>query len=159
MTSFRAYVASGCDWLRRTSCKPLLLLTAICLLVQEQFPFSHFPMYSSFTDKTFYVHLADGSGEAIATPVSTGLRSSQLKKVYEQELMKEKKRPGRSRHASPTLEEKRRAGERVLATLRSSQWVRRRRSKFPQVVQLYEVTIRLRQNRLEKESVLIAQSP
>ena len=135
----------------------MLALTVTCLLVREQFPFSDFSMYSSFTNKTFYVHLADGAGKPVAAPASTGLRTSQLKKIYQRELRKEAQRPGRPRQEM-TAEEKRAAGERVLASLRDSQWAQRESSNFPSVVRLYEVNILLREGRFEKQSLLIAEA-
>ncbi len=155
MTSFRTCVASGWNWLRRTPGKPLLLLTFLCLCIRDQFPFSNFPMYSSFTNKTFYVYLADGTGQPVATPASTGLRTSQLKKIYQSELHEEEQPPGRAQ-SRLTIEEKRAAGERVLATLKGSQWVRER-SKLPPVVRLYEVNISFREGRFEKQSLLVAE--
>ncbi len=142
-------------FLRGLPCKPLLLLVLACLLVREQFPFSNFPMYSSFTNKTFYVYLADGAGQPVAAAPSTGLRTSQLKKIYQRELRKEEQSPGRPQ-ARLTTDEKRTAGERVLATLKKSQWVRER-STLPSVTRLYEVNILFREGRFEKQSLLVAE--
>ncbi|CAN5198499.1 hypothetical protein BH23VER1_BH23VER1_35530 [soil metagenome] len=65
---------------------PLVLATALCLAVGEKYPFSDFPMYSRFSDATFYVYLADGAGEPIPVQSLTYVRTSRLKKVYENEL-------------------------------------------------------------------------
>ena len=40
-------------------------VTIVCLVVKENFPFTHYPMYSNFEDQTYYVWLADGEGEPI----------------------------------------------------------------------------------------------
>ena len=144
-------------FLRALHCKPLLLLTLGCLVIGDQFPFSDYPMYASFANRTFYVHLADGTGQPVPAVASTGLRTSQLKKIYQGELLKEAKRPGRPRQRM-TAEEKRAAGARVLASLKTSQWVQREDSKFPAVVRLYEVNISLREGRFEKETLLIAEA-
>lgn len=135
--------------------KPLLLLTLLCLCLGEQFPFSDFPMYSSFTNKTFYVYLADGAGQPLPASASTGLRTSQLKKIYQRELRKEEPPPGRPRPAL-TLEQKRSAGNRVLASLKQSQWVRKR-SKLPSALRFYEVNISFRDGRFEKQPLLVGE--
>jgi hypothetical protein len=144
------------DFLRALPCKPLLLLTLGCLVLREQFPFSNFPMYSSFTNKTSYVYLADGAGKPVAAYASTGRPTSQLKKIYQREVLKEARRPGRLRQEL-TAEEKGAAGARVLTTLRDSEWARRVDSAFPAVVRLYEVKILLRKGRFDKQSLLIAE--
>lgn len=150
-------IRSVFEFLRGLRCKPLLLLTLLCLSIREQFPFSNFPMYSSFTNKTFYVHLADGTGQPVSTIASAAMHTSKLKKIYQNEVLKEMKRLGNPR-TKLTTEQKRSAGERVLATLKDSQWVRQDRSRFPQVARLYEVTIALSGGRFEKQSLLIAET-
>ena len=146
------------DFFRALPCKPLLLLSVVCLVIGDQFPFSEFPMYASFTHRTYYVHLADGNGQPVAAASSTGLRTSQLKKIYQRELLTEARRPGRVRQRM-TAEEKGAAGARLLATLKNSQWVQQQgATTFPAVVRLYEVNISLREGRFEKETLLIAEA-
>ncbi len=62
------------------------LLTLICLVVEEQYPFSNFPMYSSFGDRTYYIYLADGAGQPLATKPTAGMTTPTLKKVFDGEL-------------------------------------------------------------------------
>jgi len=42
-------------------CPPIL-----CLIARENYPFS-FPDYSSFAKNSFYIYLADGTGQPLAT--------------------------------------------------------------------------------------------
>ncbi len=65
-----------------------IALTALCLALKENFPFTHYPMYSNFSDQTFYVWLADSQGEPIAVQTLTGLRTGRIKKVYDKEIDK-----------------------------------------------------------------------
>ncbi len=69
-------------WLRGTRCKWLLVMTGLCLVLRENYPFSNFPMYSSFNNRTYYLYLTDAQGEAIKTRLF-GLSSSGLKKIFD----------------------------------------------------------------------------
>ena len=51
--------------LRRVPLKVALLVTVVCLAVKEEFPFSHFPMYQSFSDYSFNVYIADRDGNPL----------------------------------------------------------------------------------------------
>ena len=70
------------SWLQATRCKWLLVVVLFCLVLQENYPFSHFPMYSSFANYTYLIYLADAQGRPIATP-RFGLSSSALKKIFD----------------------------------------------------------------------------
>lgn len=65
---------------------PGLLIGATCLAVKENYPFSHFPMYKGFATETFYVYVADASGEPVAIQSITYFRTSRIKKIYDGEL-------------------------------------------------------------------------
>lgn len=70
------------SWLKGTRCKWLLVVVLLCLVLQENYPFSHFPMYSSFANRTYLIYLADAQGRPIAT-TRFGLSSSALKKIFD----------------------------------------------------------------------------
>ena len=76
------------DWLRRTRCKYLLVLTLLCLVLRENYPFSHFPMFSSFSSRSYYIYLADAEGRALKTR-EFGLSNSTLKKIFDRYRRKE----------------------------------------------------------------------
>jgi hypothetical protein len=69
-------------WLQRTRCKWLLVMTVLCLALRENYPFSNFPMYSSFNNRTYYLYLTDAQGKPIKTR-QFGLSSSGLKKIFD----------------------------------------------------------------------------
>jgi hypothetical protein len=75
-------------WFRRTRCKWLLLMVLLGLVVRENYPFSHFPMYSSFSSRTYLIYLADPQGTALKTP-QFGLSNSGLKKIFDRYLRQE----------------------------------------------------------------------
>jgi hypothetical protein len=69
-------------WLRDTRCKWLLAMVLLGLVLRENYPFSHFPMFSSFGSKSYFIYLADSHG----TPLRTrqfGLSNSTLKKIFD----------------------------------------------------------------------------
>ncbi len=78
-------------WLQRSRCKWLLVMTALCLVLRENYPFSNFPMYSSFNNHTYYLYLTDAQGEALQTR-RFGLSSSALKKIFDRQRRKELER-------------------------------------------------------------------
>jgi hypothetical protein len=147
-SALRALSAKGCT--------PMLVLTAACLLVKEQYPLSDFPMYSSFTSKTFYVYLADGDGTPIATAPATGMTTPTLKKIYVSETRRERARsPLRSQGL--TSEQKRAAGERLLTQLKNSPDLRERNVTLPVTLRLYEVNISMAHGRFDKQTELVAE--
>ena len=143
--------------LRRSRWRLLIALTAACLLLEEEFPFSDFPMYSSFADNTYYVYLADGSGSPLATLATAGITTPTLKKIYQSELRHETKRLRTSRQRM-TPEQKRPVGERVLRRLRESRWAQQQGAAFPQVLRIYEVNISMAGTNFEKRRDLIAEN-
>ena len=152
--------ASAISRLRRfvssTGCQPLLIITAACLLVQEQYPFSNFPMYSSFGPTTYYLYIADGTGAPIPTLATLGISTPKLKKVFSSEMRKARERL----HPPPqqlTPEEKQAVGQQFLAKLKSSPAARARKRKVPAVLRLYEVNISLESGRFEKKTEMIAE--
>ncbi|MEM7145572.1 MAG: hypothetical protein AAF591_10580 [Verrucomicrobiota bacterium] len=66
--------------------KVMFVLVVLCLLLRENFPFSHFPMYSSFSRHSYYVYVADANNEPIPIEGITSIRTSALKKTYQGKL-------------------------------------------------------------------------
>ena len=142
--------------LRRLRCWPLLAITAACLVLQEQFPFSNFPMYSSFGRDTYYVYLADGAGEPLATIASFGITTPILKKMYDTELQREVKRL-RTRRTRLRLEQKTPVGERVLQALTKPHAASPGGPERPAGLRLYEVNLSVESGRFVRRTELIAQ--
>ena len=75
---------------------PLLVLVVACLVPKmsrekdsegyEFFPFSHFPMYSGFAERDYYVYVTGRDGKPIATETLTFVRSTKLKKIFNNDL-------------------------------------------------------------------------
>ena len=72
--------------------KTALLVIAVCFVVRENFPFSHFPMYSSFSDYSYYIYFTDGKGEPVPILDLSGHKTSGLKKIYDKRLEKDREK-------------------------------------------------------------------
>ena len=158
MTKLRHLADCARAAFRGVPCSLLVALAALCLVLREQYPFSHFPMYSSFGDNTYYVHLADGTGTPLPTLHVAGMMTAMLKKMYDSELRKEVERHRSSRRRL-TTEQKRVVGDRVLAALNSSLWMQQQRPEFQRPLLIYEVNVSSVRGRFEKQSELIAEAP
>ena len=75
-------------WLQRSRCQWLLAMTLLGLVLRENYPFSNFPMFSSFSRRTYYIYLADAQGTALKTR-QFGLSNSTLKKIFDRARRKE----------------------------------------------------------------------
>lgn len=102
------------SFLQRMPLKTCVLVIALCLILKENYPFSNFPMYSSFSDHTFFIYVADADDEPIAIEVLTAIRTGRLKKVYDTQLRSVAKKLGK-RKRELTVEERHEIG---LETLR-----------------------------------------
>jgi hypothetical protein len=143
--------------LRRLPFKPMFAITVACLVIGEQYPFSDFPMYSSFGKSTYYLYVADENDQPLGSMPTLGMSTPTLKKVFSTEMRKEREALG-SRSKKLTPEQKRVVGERLLARLRASRAAQSPDSPPPSAVRLYEVNISLENGRFQKERVLIAES-
>ncbi len=65
---------------------PLVALTAFCLIVEESYPFSDFPMYSSLSPGSHYFYLTDENDQALPIKGLFGISASELKKMYHSKL-------------------------------------------------------------------------
>lgn len=79
---FKSLLSSVLVWLRQTRCRWLLLMTLLGLGLRENYPFSHFPMFSSFSSRTYFIHLADADGTVLKTR-QVGLSNSTMKKIFD----------------------------------------------------------------------------
>jgi hypothetical protein len=102
--NFAPLLTGAHAWLRRARCKWLLVMTVLCLALRENYPFSNFPMYSSFSQHTYFLYLANVAGEPIKTR-QLGLSSSALKKIFDRARRKELERFEKSGSARVSLAE------------------------------------------------------
>ena len=138
----------GAGWM------PLIVLTAACLLIEEEYPFSNFPMYSSFSRETDYVFLATETDRPLPSFQTIGISTATLKKMFKSELRIARRERGKS---ADLAESKRTAAERLLARFRAADQAGAI-GDLPPIVRLYEVQIRLADSRITKETKLVGES-
>lgn len=113
--------------LRRHAVFPLLVYLVLTQVFRDNYPFSHYPMYSKPTSKPLpFQYLADAEGKPLAVGTRTGITPSQVGKMYG-----EKKRKFPNPHD---------AAMEVLKDLRARSEKRKGR-ELPQRIQLIETTI------------------
>ena len=105
--------------------KTFVVITVACLFIREEFPFSNFPMYRSFSNYTYYVYVTGADGEPLPLNTLTGVRAANLKKIYDSEIKalrsETKKRTGDWRGTAALSEEARQPlGEKALTWLRQN---------------------------------------
>jgi len=145
--------------------KTALAVVAVCFAVRENFPFSHFPMYSSFSDYSYYVYIADARDEPVPIQSLSGHKTSALKKIYDGQLADER---ARLEEAGVTVDgfrfmtdvQRRPAGEYTL------RWIydnakRERKAELDALrpLRLYQVHLRYEDGETVEEKALIAEVP
>lgn len=101
--------------------RPLLrvgILVVALLLIGEQFPFSYFPMYSSFDPEADYYYVANTDGQPYACVEIFGTSTANVKKMYRARLRELVGKRG-AREADATEAERREVGEEMLEYLRA----------------------------------------
>ncbi|MGB0383476.1 MAG: hypothetical protein ACPGWR_01510 [Ardenticatenaceae bacterium] len=67
------------------SIRLLLLLTLLNLLIEEQYPFSNYPMYYRFSACTYYLRVTDAHDTTIPLKRDFGFAADYLKQIYHRE--------------------------------------------------------------------------
>lgn len=62
------------------------LVVVALVLGDRLFPFSSFPMYGGFPDRTHYVYLADANGLPLPMHDFFGYRTTKIKRIYSNEM-------------------------------------------------------------------------
>lgn len=60
----------------------LLIYTFLSLELKENYPFSHYPMYSNPSDERHYYLITDGSGQPIPIQTLTGVTCPKIGKIF-----------------------------------------------------------------------------
>jgi len=92
-------------------------LVIALLLIGEQFPFSFFPMYSSFDPRADYYYVATSGGRPVACVPAFGTSTANVKKMFRSRL-RALLAPRGAEEAEATPAERQRAGEEMIDYLR-----------------------------------------
>jgi hypothetical protein len=152
--SFKTLPGTVRAWLARTRCKYLLVITLLCLVLRENYPFSHFPMFSSFSSRTYYIYLADAQGTALKTR-EFGLSNSGMKKIFDRYRREELGRFAESGDARVPLAEAA-AGQSLLRYLDGLSAGRPRAQKLLPGLQVQHVQVRQEEGDVRLETSTVA---
>ncbi len=123
--SFRARFGRFC----RHPASVLVWFVLFSLVVKENYPFSHFPMYKGFEDKTYYFYVASG-GEPLPAKPMFKVSVPRIKKLHGnlmETLADERDDGTRAYQLGPEAEAE--AGRRLLDQLRA-QMPGKRKKKY-----------------------------
>ncbi|MGI9244336.1 MAG: hypothetical protein ACR2RV_26290 [Verrucomicrobiales bacterium] len=132
-------------------------LTIACLIAKENFPFTHYPMYSNFEDQTYYVWLADGQGAPIPVEKITYNRLGRIKKIYNSGLQEVRSEIGKATGKKPrkrelTLAQRRGPGDTTLRWIyENSRPAAQQSLRDAAPLRLYQVNIRIEGNRVVED--------
>lgn len=155
--NFKSGLASIIAWVRRTRYQCLLVMVLLCLGLRENYPFSNFPMYSSFSSKTYFLYLSDADGQPLKTR-EFGLSSSGLKKIFDRSRrfeLEHFKKAGSERVALAEAA----AGQSLLRYLDGLVAERPRAKKLLAGLQVQHVRVRQDAHDLILETRLLARHP
>lgn len=133
-------------------------MTFTCLVVKENFPFSHYPMYSNFEDETYYVWLAGHGDQPIPAQDLTYIRLGRIKKIYNSGLQDLRDEIGRATGKKPrkrdlTAAQRRPSGDRTL------QWIYANSRPAAQAVMRESAPLRLYQVDVRLDGGRVVESP
>jgi hypothetical protein len=117
--------------------RPMTLLVIALLVIKEQFPFSHFPMYGNMTEEADVIFVTDQTDSPVAMSPLFGTGSAATKKRYKGELAAICNKAKRDTEQS-TAEERQAAGKIELESLMK----RLKREKLPPGVTELRLKIR-----------------
>ena len=132
-------------------------LTITCLAVRENFPFTHYPMYSNFEDQTYYVWLADHEDQPIPVEKLTYNRLGRIKKIYNSGLQEVRDEVGAKTGEKPrkrdlTPAQRRPSGESTLHWIyENSRPAAQETLRGAAPLRLYQVNIRIENNRVVED--------
>lgn len=132
-------------------------LTVLCLVLQENYPFSNFPMYSSFAKNSYYVYLADGNGQPLAT-TRFGLTTPGMKKIYESRRRAAIKKD-KEAHNQDSFWADRAAGASLLQYLEGLPALQKQKSSLLPGLEVRRVNLLWKAGRIESTTRIVAQHP
>ena len=132
------------------------LMVALMLAIKEEFPFSHFPMYSVLPDSTNCLQLVDAEGKIVPIWEVFGGSISVLKKQVNHELSLVRKEKALSRRDDVPPEVMGPIGSKVLKWL-LVHFPCKDPARKGQVVKLQEITFKLENGRVERTVKTLAE--
>ena len=132
----------------------LALFVAVSLVLKENYPFSHFPMYSSPTAPRAYYMVTDSGGQPLPISTLTGVTPPKIGKMH---WRKSRERESAARKAGARqVGGDDEIGREICAMLREQ--AARRGQVLPQGIQLFRVEIQYHDGKItERRELLFAE--
>ena len=126
----------------------------------EFYPFSNFPMYSTFEPETYYVYVTGGKGEIVPISPLFGRSISDLKKTYDRKLSVLKKSVKGVRKINLPADKKTEAARDALQWLLDiTPAAKKDRVRSFSPLSLHEVQIKFRDSKIGKDDVIVGTLP
>lgn len=152
-------IAQGLRWFwTQFPFAPLLVLVLALQLMEEFYPFSHFPMYQRFDEAATYLYLTNEKDEPIPMQTHFSYKGARLKKSFKNSLRDEAKKHDRKLETATEADMKA-AGEEVLRELykRALKTDARKLQKIPgSEVRLWHGLMTLKDDKFIDEKVELA---
>jgi hypothetical protein len=129
----------------------LAVFVTISLIVRENYPFSHFPMYSSPTARKGYYVVTDSDGRPLPITTLTGITIPKIGKIHWRKS-REREATARSGEQDPAGQEKA-IGQEIFEMLREQGT--KRGQILPPKMQLYHVEIQSDDGKIKETKRLL----
>jgi hypothetical protein len=141
------------QWWLRTPLTALLLYCLVSVFLQENYPFSHFPMYSNPSPERPYYMISDGDSNPIPIATLTGVTCPKIGKIYRKECEEVAKKLKLNKDRLPA-EHKQAVGEKMFSYLRTEADARQK--TLPPKLQLVRMEISYQGGKLSESPEIIA---
>jgi hypothetical protein len=138
--------------LLHTPLTTLAMFVTISLILKENYPFSHFPMYSSPTAPRSYYMVTDALGQPLPIATLTGVTPPKIGKMHWRKSQEREAVAGQL--GGPDSASREAAVGREICELLRQQAVRRGQT-LPEGVQLYRVEIRYEDGKIKETKRLV----
>ncbi len=140
-------------WVCSTPITILALYCVVSLLLEENYPFSHYPMYSNpGADRSYYI-VADSEGQPIPIVDLTGITCPKVGKMYRKKAVELGKRLKLSSSSLPP-EQQQKVGEEIFAQLRL--YAKQLNKALPAKLVLQKVDVSYRDGKVSETPEVLA---
>lgn len=77
-----AFLPAAWYWLKRTPLVVMVVYCVISLVLEENYPFTHYPMYSNPSAERSYYLVSDGDGKPLPVAELTGITCPKIGKMF-----------------------------------------------------------------------------
>jgi hypothetical protein len=142
------------QWWLRTPLTALLIYCLVSVWLQENYPFSHFPMYSNPSAERPYYMVTDGDGQPLPIGTLTGITCPKVGKIYRTECQEVANKLKLNKDRLPP-DKKQAIGEKMFAYLRAE--ATNRKQSLPGKLQLIRMEISYQDGQIIETPEIIAQ--